>query len=86
MAQAFVMVAIYDAKVEAFSRPQFVRSRGEALRSFTDEVNRVAADNPLNAHPEDFALYYLGLYADEAGGFEIPDKPVKLQDAVTVRV
>lgn len=81
------VVAIYDVGVGAFNRPWFVRSQGEALRTFTDEVRRVGSDaqpSPMNAHPEDYQLFYLGMFDDEHGKFQVPDNPQKLADAASV--
>lgn len=78
------VVAIIDTQIGVFSRPSFVRSEGEARRGFVDEVNRKpnnGEQNPLNQHPEDFALYHLGLYDDETGRFEMPERPQLLCSA-----
>lgn len=86
MARMFV-VAIYDIGVGAFLRPWYVRSQGEALRSFTDEVNRRATETnpaPMAAHPEDYQLFYLGMFDDEAGKFQLPPNPEKLADAASL--
>lgn len=64
------IVAVRDRAADVFGQPYFVASLGAAIRSFGDEVNRKAENNPLNAHPEDFDLYELGSYNDELGSFE----------------
>lgn len=61
------IVAVLDAAASTFGTPFFVVSTGQAVRSFKDEINRPAEDNPLNRHPEDFTLYCLGEYDDETG-------------------
>lgn len=62
--------AVRDRATDSFGNPMFLVSQGQAVRSFTDEVNRSAADNQLWAHPDDFDLYYLGDYRTETGTFE----------------
>lgn len=62
-----LIVSVRDGASGAFGRPFFVTARGQAIRSFQDEVNRQAADNDLNKHPEDFDLYLLGAFDDNAG-------------------
>lgn len=62
--------ALYDDKAKAYNRPYFVPALGLATRSFMDEVNRAAQDNPLYQHPEDFHLAHLGFYDEETGTFE----------------
>lgn len=49
-------------------------STAYAVRSFTDEVNRVAADNPMHAHPDDFELYLLGHFDEDDGTFDMADR------------
>lgn len=65
-----VVVSVMDRAVNAFSRPFFAPTAAAAIRSFSDEVNRRAADNQMNAHPEDFDLYSLGRFEDSTGMFE----------------
>ena len=62
--------AVRDQAVDAFNRPFFSPSRGLAVRSFTDEVNRSDPANPMYAHHEEFVLYELGQFDEETGIFE----------------
>lgn len=64
-----VMCAVRDSATEMYGRPFFVQSRNVALRSFTDEVRRKDQNNDLNKHPDDFALYSLGMFDDNSGEF-----------------
>lgn len=66
-----VVCTVRDRAADTFSRPFFAKSSGEAVRSFTDEVNRPADQNQLHAHPEDFDLYVLGLFEDDTGMFDV---------------
>lgn len=59
--------SVYDKKVGAFMPPFFVRSRGEAIRSFGDACN--GAQAPFGRHGEDFALFQLGHFDDATGLF-----------------
>lgn len=76
-----VIVSVFDAGTQTFARPFFVRAEGEARRSFQDEVNRVAADNPLHNHPGDFRLFKLGTFEDTTGLFVCARVPELLVDA-----
>lgn len=67
----FVICCIRDTAADSFNVPIFLRSTGVAIRTFTDEVNRAADDNPLYKHPDDHDLYMLGHYEQETGEFEI---------------
>nr|WAE43557.1 MAG: nonstructural protein [Microviridae sp.] len=71
------IVSVFDKAAAAYNRPWFVPALGLAVRSFTDEVNRDAADNPMFAHPSDYELYDLGFFDDMSGIFE-SQKPVCL--------
>lgn len=62
--------AIKDTALGAFSRPMYFASKGVAVRAFSDEVNRSAADNNLHNHADDFELWYLGEFVEENGTFD----------------
>jgi hypothetical protein len=64
-----IVVSVKDRAVSAFSRPVFVQSVGIGVRSFSDEVNRSAADNEMYKHPDDFDLYQLATFDDYSGVF-----------------
>lgn len=72
-----VMVSVKDRAAEAFMRPWVVQQPAQAIRSFTDEVNRAAHDNPIYQHPEDYDLYTLGTFDEETGQIE-PEYPTVL--------
>lgn len=59
--------SVRDEKVEAFLPPFFVRSKGEAIRSFTQAVDK--PDHPFAANVSDFVLYEVGSFDDVAGTF-----------------
>lgn len=61
----WMLMAVKDEAVGAFMAPFAVRSRNEALRSFTDAVNDPKMQ--FNAHPEDYTLYVVGEWDDYAG-------------------
>lgn len=65
-----IVCAVFDHAVQAFGQPFFVRARGEAVRGFTDEVNRKVDGNTLAAHPEDYDLTQIAVFDDESGEFE----------------
>ncbi len=65
-----LIVSVRDRSADVFGQPMFVTTKGGAIRSFGDEVNRRAEGNVLAAHPEDFDLYFLGTYDDSNAMFE----------------
>lgn len=77
--------AVYDHAVQTFGQPFFVAATGAALRSFTDEVNRAAGDNPLHVHPEDFDLWELGSFDDELGSFDPSERRIVTRGKDVVR-
>lgn len=62
-----LMVAVSDRAVGEFMNPFVVPSRGLAVRSFTDEVNREGSE--MQKHPEDYELHVLCEWDAESGGF-----------------
>lgn len=56
---------IRDAKVGAYAQPYFSPTHGSAIRAFADHVNETGT--AANKHPEDFSLYVISTYDDQAG-------------------
>lgn len=73
-------VAIRDVKV-AFQRPFFAPTIGSAIRAFSDEVQRIDANNEMSRHPADYALYHLGEYNDDTGAITPLSNPQLLIEA-----
>lgn len=65
--QAF---AVFDKKIEAFDKPMWFRSRGEAIRAFSDAVQD--DKSPFANHPEDFAFAYICQFDDSNGLVQYP--------------
>jgi hypothetical protein len=72
------VISVKDRAADVYNRPFFVPHRNVAIRDFTDEVNRSAVDNQLSKHPDDFDLYLLGQFDDNAGFFVMEEIPVVL--------
>jgi len=73
-----VVCSVFDRAVGAYGRPLFMQSKGVAIRSFSDECKRVADDNQMNKHPQDFSLFELGTWDDQTGKFEQHDQPQQI--------
>jgi len=67
---------VRDVAAEAYLNPLFVRSKGEAIRSFSDEVNN--KDSMLGKHPSDYVLFYLGTYDQDSAKFDLTSSPESL--------
>lgn len=76
------VVAVFDRAAMIYGRPFFVVAPGQAVRSFTEEVNRRDADRSEFAkHPADFELWSLARYDDATGSFEgEPELLVRAKD------
>lgn len=68
--------AVRDRATDQYGTPMFLISSGQAIRSFTDEINRQESTNALYMHPDDFDLYALGSYDTHSGRFntEAPEQ------------
>lgn len=65
------MYSVRDRATDQFGNVMFLISPGQAIRSFTDEVNRADKDNSLYNHPDDFDLYYLGEFETNSATFTV---------------
>lgn len=82
----FKAVTVLDHVANVFSQPHFVQSLGVAHRSFTDVVNGRAGESPLALHPEDYSLYELGEFDDQAGALVPLETPRLLAKGLDVKV
>lgn len=71
----YIVLSVRDRAADCFGQPFFSVSLGGSIRGFGDEVNRVAENNPLNKHPEDFDLFEVGTFDDNTCVFECLPKP-----------
>jgi len=65
------MFSVYDSKAEAYMRPFFAEATGQAIRSFSDEVNSGNKDSMVALHPGDFTLFELAYFNDGDGHLEV---------------
>ena len=54
--------SIYDSATEAYMRPFTAQSPAQAVRMFTDEVQR--PDSDIGKHPQDYSLFIIGEFFD----------------------
>ena len=80
-----MVYTIKDLAAQVCNRPFFLRHAGEALRMFTDEINRDAEDNNLFRHADDYELYELGEYEDTDGSFTLHKAPKLMCQGKQVR-
>jgi len=77
--------AVYDKQAMAFGRPFFFPTRGMAIRTFMDEVNRPDENSLIYKHPADFALFYIGEFNDSDGYFTPSKNPEPVAQAIDFR-
>lgn len=68
--------SVYDSKSETYGRPFCAKTKGEAIRDFTDVANN--KDNNIGKYPTDFALFHLGDFDDNSGVVTPLSVPVSL--------
>ena len=56
---------VYDQKAEAYLQPFFTPTKGLAMRSFIDAVNKEGHD--FNRYAPDYTLFEIGEYEDQTG-------------------
>lgn len=78
-----LVLSVYDSKVQLFAQPFFMRTRGEALRGWTDVVNDPSTQ--MSKYPTDFALMELGEYDEQKGSFTNHQAPINLGLAVAYK-
>lgn len=77
--------SVMDKAVKAFLPPFFVRSKGEAIRSFSDACND--GKHQFAVHSADYLLVYLGTFDDSNGlivGVE-PQRVISATECTFVR-
>lgn len=72
--------SIYDTKAEWYSQPFFARANGEALRSFINIIND--KKHPIGQHPQDYALFEIGLWDDQTAKIEMLKAPIALGNGI----
>lgn len=77
-----MVFTVFDKAVSAFLPPFFARSRGEALRSFTEASNDRAHN--FSKHAMDYVLMQLGEFDDGNGLFKChePERVVAAHECV----
>ncbi len=72
--------SVYDAAAEAYMAPTFMQTKGQAIRSFADAVNK--EDHAFARHADDYTLFHVGMFDESTGKFA-PMEPDSLGNALT---
>lgn len=70
-----LLCSVFDSAVGVYATPFCVRTRGEAIRSFTDACKDDSL--PFKKHPAHYRLFLLGEY-DDGTGLVVCNKPEPL--------
>ena len=62
-----IVCSVFDSASSLFGRPFYVAATGQAIRSFTDEINN--KESELGKHPSDYELFCLCTFDDNKGVF-----------------
>lgn len=73
--------AVYDVKAEAYGRPMFVPAVGLAIRAFIDECKN--PESQMCKYKEDFRLFQIAMFDDQAGTFEEQGSKLLLEGSAT---
>jgi len=82
----YIVCSMRDRMAEVYSRPTYWPAVGMAIRSFTDEVNRSAPDNPLWKHPDDYDFFHIATWDEETAPYSTLVQPVQLAMGKLVKV
>lgn len=77
------LLAVFDSAVSIYEQPFFMRSRGEAVRSWIDVTND--QKTKFWAHPADYTLFEIGEYDDQTGTVHMHEAKVNLGSALEMR-
>lgn len=67
---------VYDSKAEGYMNPFYVKSRGEAIRSFTEIANDKS--HQIGKYPADFTLFELGEWDENTSKFTLHSTPTSI--------
>lgn len=75
--------SVYDSKVGAFLQPFIMKTKGEALRGWSDVVND--PNTQFHKHPEDYSLFEIAEWDEDSGKYENHLAPISLGLATEVK-
>lgn len=66
--------SVFDLKGETFSQPFFSATDASAMRLFGDAI--LDRETPVGRHPEDYALFRVGVWNADNGSMAGTDVPI----------
>ena len=74
------MFTVYDSKAEAYLQPWGNKTKGQAIRMFTDTVRDEKSN--FNKHPEDYTLFEIGEYDESTAELLAHEAKISLGSAI----
>lgn len=71
--------SVHDIKAKAYLQPVFIKTTGEAIRTFQTECGNPAS--LFQQHPGDFTFVELGLWDERTATMELHSKPAIIATA-----
>lgn len=75
-----LVFAVFDVKAGYYKNPFMLKTKGEALRGFSDVAND--KETEIGKHPEDFCLFLLSTFDEVKGTYKNESAPVSLGMAI----
>lgn len=61
------ILVVKDRALDVYGNPMTQDTTAQAVRGFTDEVNRTDGNSAIAQHPDDYDLYVIGHYDPQKG-------------------
>lgn len=74
--------SIFDVKAKLWSVPQYYQNEGMAIREFTNLVRKDG--HPFNTNPEDYSLWAVSMFNQEAPGQSERVEPREVSRAMAI--
>lgn len=75
---------IYDCKTEAYDKPFYSLGDGEAFRMLYRTI--LKGENNFADYPEDYTLFWIGVYDDETGSIDPASAKISLGTCLDIIV
>lgn len=72
----FKVYSVWDSCINAYLQPLFFLTKGQAIRSLTEEVNK--PDSDFCKYSDQYVLFELGTFENTDGKFELYSAPISV--------
>lgn len=81
----YVVCVIRDSAADDYGIPYTFKTTGEAVRTFSDVVNKPDVNSQVFNHPDDFELFKIAEYESNTGEFFVDEPPRSLARGADVK-